>query len=186
MVVKFHDRLMARWVLPAVPKRVHPNHVTMARLLCTPIVVVLAVMAWYRLALGAFLLLAFTDMLDGSLARVRNQVTSWGKVFDPIADKLLIGSLVVVLVVQHLGPGLALIILGLESLVILLALWRLRQGKEVQANRWGKIKMFLQVVGVTLLLVGMLTGFTGLFHVSAQAFYVAIIFAVLSLFAAGI
>lgn len=183
---KFHDRIYAKTFLRLVPRSVHPNHVTMARFLLTPGVVMLTVAERYGLALASFLMLAFSDTLDGSLARVRNKVTTWGKVFDPVADKILIGSLVIVLVMQHISAGLALVILGLELSFMVLGFWKLMHGTVVQANRWGKIKMSLQVLGVSLLLIGIMTGFSGLFHVSAQAFYVAIIFAVVSLFAAGI
>lgn len=183
--VKFHDRLYARFLLPLVPASVLPNHLTMFRMIFTPAVVVLAVMQWYVWSLIVFLILAFSDTLDGSLARVRGQVTTWGKVFDPVADKILVGSLVIVLVMQHLGPGLALLILGLELTFLLIGWWKIKQGKVVQANRWGKIKMFLQVIGVSLLLLGLITGFQGLFHISSQTLYLALVFALVSLLAAG-
>lgn len=183
--VKFHDRLYSMLLLPLVPASVSPNQVTLFRMVCTPVVVVLAVMHAYVWTLVVFLILAFSDTLDGSLARVRGQVTTWGKVFDPVADKILVGSLVIVLVMQHLGPGLALLILGLELLFMLIGWWNIKRGKVVQANRWGKIKMFLQVLGVSLLLLGLITGFQGLFHFSSQTLYLALVFALASLLAAG-
>lgn len=183
--VKLHDRFYSWTVLKLVPASVTPNQITMFRLVSTPVVVVLAVMEYYRLALLCFLLLAFSDTVDGSLARVRNHVTSWGKVFDPVADKVLVGSLVIVLVIQHLGAGLALVLLSIEVLFLLFGWYKVKSGVEVQANRFGKIKMFLQVIGVSLLFFGLITGFHGLFHISAQTFYLAIVFAVVSLFAAG-
>ncbi len=183
--LKFHDRLFAKTVLKLVPQSVTPNEITFFRLVSTPVVVVLAVMESYPLALFFFLVLAFSDAVDGSLARVRNQVTSWGKAFDPIADKILVGSLVIVLVMQQLSVGLALGILSLELLFLVFGYWKIKSGVEVQANLWGKIKMLLQVIGVALLLVELITGFPGLFHISAQTFYLAIVFAVVSLLAAG-
>lgn len=183
--LKIHDRLYALTVLKLVPQSVTPNQITLFRLVSTPVVVTLAAMESYPLALFAFLVLAFSDTVDGSLARVRNQVTSWGKVFDPLADKVLVGSLVIVLVMQHLGVGLALVLLSIELLFLVFGWWKIKSGRDVQANLWGKIKMFLQVIGVSLLLLGLITGFHGLFHVSAQTFYLAIAFAIVSLFAAG-
>lgn len=183
---KFHDRLLAKSLLPLIPSWVEPNHITIVRFFLTPAVVAVTIWGQYLIALPFFLAVAFTDILDGSLARVRNRVTTWGKVFDPVADKLLIGSLVVVLVAKHLDVGLALLIVSLELLFMLIGLYKLQQGTPVQANRWGKIKMSLQVLGVTLLFVGLMTGFTGFYAVSERVLYVAIAFAVVSLFAAGI
>lgn len=183
--VKFHDRIYEQTVLRLVPLSITPNQITLFRLVCTPIVVALAVAQAYVLALIFFLVLAFSDTVDGSLARVRNQVTTWGKVFDPIADKVLVGSLIIVLVMQRLSVGLALVLLSIELLFLIFGWWKIKRGVEVSANRFGKAKMFLQVLGVTLLFLGIITGFHGLYHISAQTFYLAIVFAVVSLFAAG-
>lgn len=169
-----------------VPKWLHPNHLTIARFVLTPFVIFLVVQQYYGLAIPAFLIVAFTDTLDGSLARIRNQITPWGTVYDPVADKLLVGSMVVVLVIQHLGFYLGVAIIIIELVFIALGWWWLSSGTVVAANKWGKIKMFLQVVGVCMLLVGLATGFEGLFDISAKTFYLAIFFAIISLFASGV
>lgn len=169
-----------------MPERVHPNHITMARFVLTPFVVWLVLEGVYGWGMLAFLFVAFTDTLDGAMARVRNKVTPWGKIYDPVADKLLIGSLVIVLVIKHLGVQLAIAILAIEVLFIGLGWWWVSNGLEVQANRWGKIKMFLQVVGVTLLLLGLATGFDGFLDVSSKTFYLALLFEIISLFTSGV
>lgn len=184
--LKIHDRIYKKTFLKLIPGFVHPNHVTIARFILTPFVIWLAVQGYYGLAIPVFLAVAFTDSIDGSLARARDQVTAWGKIYDPVADKLLIGSMVVVLVIQHLGFYLGVAIIGIEVLFIVLGWWWVSGGNNVQANKWGKIKMCLQVLGVTLLLIGLATGFEGLFNISAQTFYLAIFFAVVSLFTSGI
>jgi len=184
--LKWQDKLFKKTILPLIPERVHPNHLTIARFILTPFVIWLAVQQYYGLAIPAFILVAFTDTLDGSLARIRDKITPWGTVYDPVADKLLIGSMVVVLVIQHLGFYLGLAIILIELTFIALGWWWLSTGTVVAANKWGKIKMFLQVVGVCLLLLGLATGFQGLFDISATTFYIAIFFALISLFASGV
>lgn len=184
--VKFHDRLLNALGLKWMPQWVHPNHLTVSRFILTPLVMWFAVTQQYGWAIPLFLLTAFTDVLDGSLARLRSRVTSWGKVYDPVADKLLIGSLVAILVIQHLGFYLGIAIICIEVLFIGLGWWWLLNGHVVQANRWGKIKMNLEVLGVLLLLIGLATGFTGLYGISETTFYLAIFFALISLFTSGV
>jgi len=134
-----------------------------------------------------FVLTAATDAIDGSLARTRNKITEFGKLFDPLADKLLIGSMVLVLVFQHFDPLLGIAILGIEIAFILLALLAKYRFKTVRgANRWGKIKMILQVLAVFLTLLALLLEFPLLLTIAAWVFGIAIGFAVLSLFAHGV
>ena len=72
----------------------------------------------YALAIVIFLIASFTDILDGHLARRRNQVSTLGKFLDPIADKLLVSAALIVLVEKHLAPSWAVvIILGREFIV---------------------------------------------------------------------
>jgi len=184
--LKLQDKFYQATFLPYIPRWVHPNHITIARFILTPVVIWLVVQQWYGIAIPAFLAVAFTDTLDGSLARVRKQVTTWGKIYDPLADKLLIGTLVVILVIQHISFVLGIAIVGIELLFIALGWWWLSNGYEVQANRWGKTKMLLQVVGVCLLLIGLASGLESLFNISATSFYLAILFAIISLFSSGV
>ena len=76
------DRLLPRWVTP--------NGITIARLALVPIVVIAAVMGRYPLALNFFIIAIVSDAFDGPLARVRGQVSSTGKVLDPLADKVIV------------------------------------------------------------------------------------------------
>src|SRR5512141_1406324 len=71
----FHDQLLARTVLRLFPQRVLPNHITMARLVLTPLVVWLIWIGNYAWGVPVFLLTAFTDTIDGSMARTRDQIT---------------------------------------------------------------------------------------------------------------
>ena len=80
-----HDYVMKSLVLPLVPKWVTPNYVTALRFLLTPFVVWGLAVGQYEWAIPFFMFTAFTDMVDGSLARARKQITEWGTLFDPIA-----------------------------------------------------------------------------------------------------
>lgn len=182
-----HDQLMARTVLRLFPASVTPNQVTLFRVLATPIVFLLVLRDGYQIGIVAFLFVAFTDAIDGSLARTRNKISNFGKLFDPLADKLLIGSMVLLLVFKYFSFWLGLAILGLEIIFILSALVRQYQFKSVKgANLWGKIKMILQCIAVFLTLAGLLFEFQSFLAAAAWLFGLAIGFAIVSLFAHGI
>ena len=183
--VKFHDRIWELTLFKILPERVRPNHITVVRLLATPFVIGLLAVGKYNWAIPAFLLTALTDSLDGSLARIRNQITDWGKVWDPIADKILIGSVIYVFVMKFLDFYLGLFIIGLELVFIVMGWYQLRRGYVVEANFLGKVKMILQVIGVMILLLSVSLGWDHLLPFSQGTFYLAIIFAVLSLLTHG-
>lgn len=181
-----HDRLIGRLFLPLIPDTVRPNQITVLRLLSTPFVVWTIWAQRYDLGIPLFLLVAFTDALDGSLARLRNQVTEWGMVWDPIADKVLIGSVAVVLLYQDFPVDIAIIIFGLEAIFLTGGYYRKRQGRIVSANRWGKLKMLLQVTGITLYMCAIAFSAPALALASYVVLLVATLFAVFSLFTHGL
>lgn len=184
--VRLHDRIWEYTLFKILPKSVKPNHITVFRMLATPWVVVLLLQENFRWAIPAFLLVALTDSVDGSLARVRKQITNWGKIWDPIADKILIGSVIYVIVMRYLDFYLGIFIILLEVSFIILGWYRLKRGYSVEANLMGKVKMILQSLGVLILLVSIYTGWASLLPFSQATFYLAIIFAVLSLFSHGV
>jgi CDP-diacylglycerol--glycerol-3-phosphate 3-phosphatidyltransferase len=181
----FHDRLMAKTVLRLFPVWIAPNQVTMARLILTPLVVWLLWIGNYAWGVPIFVLTAFTDTIDGSLARTRNQITKWGIVFDPIADKLLIGAVLVVLIMQKLSFYLGIIIIIMESVAALAGLYSHRRDKVYMANNLGKAKMCLQVLGLFVLIVGAWTGFELLHSLATAILATAVIFALANIIAFG-
>jgi CDP-diacylglycerol--glycerol-3-phosphate 3-phosphatidyltransferase len=140
-----------------------PNYLTIARIFLVPLLVVVLLTPfseeWFgihRYAFGivVFLIAAVTDILDGHLARKRNQVSKLGTLLDPIADKLLISSALVVLVDKHLAPAWAVvIILGREFAVTGLRSVAAAEGIIISAKSVGKIKMWAQCVAVVSLLI---------------------------------
>jgi CDP-diacylglycerol--glycerol-3-phosphate 3-phosphatidyltransferase len=182
----FHDRILAATILRLIPLWVRPNQITIFRFLFTPVVFFLLYKGYLVWGFWAFLLAAFSDALDGSLARTRDQVTAWGKVYDPLADKILIASVIYVIVLQTIGFWTSVIIIGLEVIIIIAAWVRKIEGRVIQANWWGKIKMILQVLGVSVLLLAIIFNWTPLLFFASGALYLAIVFAVISLLTHGV
>ena len=181
-----HDRLLDRTVLWLIPPAVTPNQITIFRILLTPVVLVLLWRQDYILGILLFLFVAFTDAVDGSLARTRDQVTSWGMIWDPVADKLLIGSVVALLLFRAFPEELIVVIFGLEAAFLVGGYYRKRQGLIVSANWFGKFKMICQVLGVTLFLAFLKTGFAPLAALSYGVFVIAALLALGSLFKHGL
>lgn len=176
------DRIIARTILPLIPRVVTPNHITGFRFAATPFVIYFLAAGNYKLGLALFVITAFTDAIDGALARVRGPITDWGKMYDPLADKFLIGSIAALAVARMLGHGLAFAIIGLESLIIVSAFWLRRyRGIEIKAKRVGKIKMILQSVGVGFLLLALVTNFGPLVEAARFTLYASLVFALGSL-----
>ena len=182
----WHDKLLAKTFLKLFPKSLIPNHLTAFRFAATPFVTFLMFYDYYYVGLVAFLLVAFTDALDGSMARTRNQITEWGKIYDPLADKVLIGSMVFDIVLKYIDFWTAIIIVLIEIIIIVAAWIRKREGRVVQANIWGKIKMNLQVLGVAILLFSVISKIEFLLPLASGTLYLAIAFAVVSLLTYGI
>lgn len=181
-----HDRLMKAIILPLVPKFILPNHITIFRLILTPLVLWFLLTEQYSIGVPLFFFAACTDAVDGSLARVRKQITAWGTLADPIADKLLIGLVVLLFVIKYIGLYFGLLIVFFELVITAGAFIRKIQGGYVSANVFGKIKMILQVAGVMFLLISLWADFDLFKSVSVGTFTLAILFAILSLLSYGL
>lgn len=117
-----------------------------------PVVLYCLAKEWYGVGIPLFLIAGLTDMLDGSLARVRKQITEWGIAYDPIADKLLVGSTLALLILQHVQSTIAIYLLIIEGFLLLVNI-AVRQLRIVRmATFSGKLKMVLEVIGIVLLL----------------------------------
>ncbi len=181
-----HDYLLAATILRLIPHWVLPNHVTIFRFVATPFVIWLVAADHLVAGIIAFVLVAFTDAIDGAMARTRKQITEWGSLYDPVADKVLIGAMVVVIVFEYVNWMLGVTVIAMEAAALLGGYIRLRRGGKVQANLWGKIKMILECVGVTMLLIAVAFGVELFIPVSLGVFALAIVFAVVSLVTHGI
>jgi CDP-diacylglycerol---glycerol-3-phosphate 3-phosphatidyltransferase len=133
-----------------------PNTLTVLRILLVPVVVVALLDETPNgdaIAAGVFALAAFTDSLDGYIARQRNAVTTFGKLMDPIADKLLIAAALIALVsLDRLAAWIAMVIIAREFAVTGLRLVAAERGVVIQASWLGKAKTILQVAAIICLI----------------------------------
>jgi CDP-diacylglycerol--glycerol-3-phosphate 3-phosphatidyltransferase len=135
-----------------------PNSLTLARIFLVPLLVVVL---WTEFEgkelVGAaiFSVAALTDWLDGFLARRQKQVTTFGQLMDPLADKLLITAALISLVQMELAPAwMVAIILGRELGVTVLRSLAYSRGVTIPASPLGKVKMMSQVIAILLLILG--------------------------------
>ncbi|MEK7574625.1 MAG: CDP-alcohol phosphatidyltransferase family protein [Patescibacteria group bacterium] len=175
------DHLMEKTLLPFIPATVTPNEITLFRFACIPFVIFFLAFEYYVAGTILFSVAALSDALDGALARTTKRITSWGTLFDPFADKLLVGSAVLLLVVKLINPFLALAIVGIELTLILSSYIRFK-GRVVPAKTVGKVKMVLQCAGIIFLLLHVLSGAIILLTIATYTLYLALAFALLSLF----
>jgi len=133
------------------------NKITVLRIILVPVFIVFTIpdATWTRfVAASIFVLACATDPLDGYFARTRSEVSVLGTFLDPLADKLLTMSAFVVLVkYQIVAAWMAIIIVGREVTITgLRTIVSQQVGTIIPANRWGKIKTLVQMVGGSILL----------------------------------
>lgn len=139
------------------------NRITLARMVLIPVFLVvllgelpatMAVPSWWRIAqpwISAmiFIALAASDAVDGYVARSRNQITTFGKFIDPLADKLLVTAALVALVdLDRLPSWIALIIIARELVVSGLRMVAVAEGRVISASNLGKLKTVLQITAI--------------------------------------
>ena len=136
------------------------NELTVLRIILVPIMVAIAYMPFKGEFLGIsanmwymnliFIIASITDKLDGNIARTRNQITTFGKFMDPLADKILVISAMLILVEQGLLPAIIPIITLIREFAVsgyrLIAVQN--SGEVIAANIWGKIKTVTQMIGI--------------------------------------
>jgi CDP-diacylglycerol---glycerol-3-phosphate 3-phosphatidyltransferase len=135
-----------------------PNVLTMMRILAVPALVAILLARFEgREIVGFFVfgLASLTDMVDGFLARKNKEVTVFGQLLDPTADKLLIASVLICLVENGTVPAwMAVIIIGREIAVTGFRAIASSRGHHIPAFPLGKIKMILEIVTVGFLILG--------------------------------
>jgi CDP-diacylglycerol---glycerol-3-phosphate 3-phosphatidyltransferase len=129
-----------------------PNLLTVLRIMLVPVLVVALLgntPAGDVLAAIVFALASLTDFVDGYLARARGSVTTFGKLMDPLADKLLVVAALVSLVSLHrLAAWVAMVIITRELAVTVLRLGASQAGVVVAASMFGKVKTCLQIAAI--------------------------------------
>jgi CDP-diacylglycerol---glycerol-3-phosphate 3-phosphatidyltransferase len=133
-----------------------PNLLTLLRILLVPVLVVALgteAKGGSEIAAAVFVLAALTDGLDGYIARSRQSITTFGKVMDPVADKLLIAAALLTLVsLDRVAAWVAMIIIAREFAVSGLRIAAGQQGVVIPASALGKVKTIVQSAAVLALI----------------------------------
>ncbi len=142
-----------------------PNKLTIFRMILVPIMVIIPFFGMEQEILGIpvtyilidiiFIIASITDKLDGYIARSRNQVTTFGKFLDPIADKILVLAAMIMLVeIQKIPAWIPIVVLAREFIVSGYRLIAVEKGgKVIAASKWGKIKTVTQMIAIILAFV---------------------------------
>ncbi len=134
------------------------NKLTLLRIILIPVFIVLFYVDkgyWnYYAAAIVFTAAAITDLFDGALARKRNIVTNFGKLMDPIADKLLVSSALILLSsIGRIHPVFVIVLIGREFIISGFRLLAAAEGKVLAASSLAKAKTVTQIVMVVVLLL---------------------------------
>ena len=144
-----------------------PNKLTIFRIILVPILVIIPLIGikqeWSGIPITwilvdiVFIIASITDKLDGYIARSRNQVTTFGKFLDPLADKILVLSAMLLLVEDGRLPAwIPIIVLAREFVVSGYRLIAVEKGGVViAASKWGKLKTVTQMIAIVLAFVDM-------------------------------
>jgi CDP-diacylglycerol---glycerol-3-phosphate 3-phosphatidyltransferase len=164
-----------------------PIALTLFRIVLVPLIIVFVISSdrlWVLIAAVIFVAASLTDWLDGRMARRRNQVTRFGTLLDPVADKLLVAAALVALVqVEMIGAWVAMVIIGRELAVTGLRGVALSMGVVVPASKFGKLKTVSQYVAITILILerGVPPEYVVPFHLLSEvALWVALALTVVS------
>ena len=135
-----------------------PNKLTLLRIIMIPaFIAVFYIDFAYNLYVAAalFVLAFITDILDGYLARKHNDISNFGKLLDPIADKMLVASALIMLTGRDMiSPIVAIIILCREFIISGIRSFAAAKGKVMPAGIWGKLKTVFQCIAITAMLLG--------------------------------
>lgn len=136
-----------------------PNKLTVIRMILVPVFIICLYLSqdsstWKFIALLVFCIASFTDYLDGHIARSRNLVTNFGKLMDPLADKLLVCSAFICFSGFGTLPAwIAVIIIGREFIISGFRLVATEKGVVIAASYWGKAKTVSQMITAILLII---------------------------------
>lgn len=160
-----------------------PNKLTMLRVIMIPFFVVFMLAdicggADRWIALGIFIAASLTDLLDGKIARKYNLVTDFGKLMDPLADKLLVSAALICLsAMDRLEAWIVIVIISREFIISGLRQIAADKGVVIAASYWGKYKTTFQMIMICLLIVNI----DALSLVSAIVTWIAVILTIISL-----
>ncbi|MBQ3291777.1 MAG: CDP-diacylglycerol--glycerol-3-phosphate 3-phosphatidyltransferase [Mogibacterium sp.] len=133
-----------------------PNKLTLIRMFAVPFFIGFYLMGMYAPALVIFIAASITDYFDGKIARSRNLVTNFGKIMDPLADKILVYSALCLFIESDLiDAWMLIVILAREFVIAGMRTVAASEGTVLAAGMSGKIKTALQMVAVIIMILGL-------------------------------
>jgi CDP-diacylglycerol--glycerol-3-phosphate 3-phosphatidyltransferase len=173
----FIDKLFLRFI----PHSIRPNQVTVVRFLLIPVVYLLLEKGMLIAGLIVFAIAALTDAIDGAMARTRKQITDLGKVIDPIADKLLILAVLFYIGWDILLIKVFVIYIFCEIFAVIFGyVFSPFLGRTIGANYFGKIKLNLQVLSISLFILGIIISNKVVINIATYILFIALFFAVVA------
>ncbi len=136
-----------------------PNRLTVVRIALVPVFVVLMALSgmadWIKyVALAVYVIASLTDYLDGYLARKKKIVTNFGKLMDPLADKILVAAGFIMIVGAGTIPAwMAVVVIGRDFILNTIRMFGKENGETISAGVYGKIKTASQMIGVSLAII---------------------------------
>jgi CDP-diacylglycerol---glycerol-3-phosphate 3-phosphatidyltransferase len=180
-IQRFTDTLVDKALLWAFPRSIRPNHLTIARFIFIPVVLVLLGLHLRWWALGIFVIAISSDFIDGAIARTRDQITALGTVMDPVADKLLVAAVLAWVGYKYLVVQIILGFIVVELLLMAIGVSITLRANEVRSsNVFGKTKMVIQSIALLLFLLSGILGLDSWKTFSVYMLWVALAFAVIS------
>lgn len=159
-----------------------PNKLTIGRVVAVPFFVAAYMLEFYLVALVIFVAASFTDMLDGKIARKHGLVTNFGKIMDPLADKILVYSAFCLMTAGGIVPGwMFIVILAREFAVSGMRTVAASEGIVVAAGMSGKIKTVFQMIAVPVLILALAVPEVKVIMIIGMVFlWIALVFTVIS------
>lgn len=160
--------------MPKFDKKYLPNYLTILRLIFVPIIFALILKEFYLAAFVFFLTANITDILDGRIARKYNLITDWGKLMDPLADKITQISTISALIIKGIIPFWILVVVTAKELIMITVAFTLYKKDIVTVHsKWyGKVATILFFIAIVFSLLS--KTFVELSNITIYIYYIAI------------
>lgn len=156
-----------------------PNKLTVFRIILVPVIVFFVLFEGlknhYLYALLIFLIASYTDRLDGYIARKNGIITNFGKIMDPLADKILVASVFICFSSVGLVPAWVTVLIVCREFIVTSIRFLILEDSSlvVSANIWGKCKTFSQMLSLVLILS--VQSYISLFGYSSNLYFIIVI-----------
>lgn len=159
-----------------------PNILTMFRVICIPIFIILFLLNFRYVAAVVFVIASITDYFDGNIARKYNIVSNFGKLMDPLADKMLvIAALMCLTETREVNFLCTLIVVLREISISSIRLIALEKGEVIAASMWGKYKTATQMISIVMILFNVYKINNVLYYITYGLFYISTALVIISL-----